>query len=157
MFTFLLHISFISRDLFDYISKHTGLEVTTVKGLHKVYDTLLVETIHNKTLPIWTRQVFPGSPHLPFPISCQGGNGLERGALLPGRSQFESLSMLSLTLDYATLALRRLTAGTFLQVWTSLALGLSLQQSRSWWTIWRAGWLGTGTRNCFFTLHMETQ
>ena len=44
-----------------YISKHTGLNLTDIVHLDYVYDTLLCESVHNKTLPKWTEKVFPAS------------------------------------------------------------------------------------------------
>ena len=44
-----------------YISKHTGLNLTDIVHLDYVYDTLLCESVHNKSLPKWTEKVFPAS------------------------------------------------------------------------------------------------
>jgi len=49
-----------NKDLFDYISKHSGFDIKTVEKLDWVYDSLLIETLYNKTLPSWTQSVFPG-------------------------------------------------------------------------------------------------
>jgi len=49
-----------NKDLFDYISEHSGWSIKSVEKLDWIYDTLLVEMIYNKTLPSWTKSVFPG-------------------------------------------------------------------------------------------------
>ena len=49
-----------NKDLFDYISGHSGWDVKTVEQLDYIYDSLLVESENNKTLPGWTDSVFPG-------------------------------------------------------------------------------------------------
>ena len=49
-----------NKDLFDYISAHSGWSVKTVEKLDFIYDSLLVETKNNKTLPEWTKSIFPG-------------------------------------------------------------------------------------------------
>ena len=49
-----------NKDLFDYISLHSGWDVKTVEQLEYIYDSLLVESENNKTLPGWTNSVFPG-------------------------------------------------------------------------------------------------
>ena len=49
-----------NKDLFEYISAHSGWDVKTVEQLEYIYDSLLVESENNKTLPVWTNSVFPG-------------------------------------------------------------------------------------------------
>ena len=78
-----------NKDLFEYISDHTGLNITSVDKLASVYDTLLVETIHNKTLPEWTLSVFPGG-------------------------KFDQLQKLSFIHDTFNDELKKLKAGTFI-------------------------------------------
>jgi hypothetical protein len=48
------------KDLFDYISAHSGWDVNTVEQLDYINDSLLVESEKNKPLPGWTNSVFPG-------------------------------------------------------------------------------------------------
>ena len=78
-----------NKDLFEYISEHSGLNITSVEQLHAVYDSLLVESIHNKTLPEWTLSVFPGG-------------------------KFDQLQKLSFIHDTFNEELKKLKAGPFL-------------------------------------------
>jgi len=48
-----------NKDLFAYVSKNTGQNVTTLTELEYLYDTLFIEARFNKTLPDWTTSVFP--------------------------------------------------------------------------------------------------
>jgi len=86
-------------ELLDYISKHSGRPMTNVMELDYLYDTLLVETIYNKTLPEWTKFVFPGG-------------------------EFERLRLMLFTLSSANHQLARLKGGPFikemLEHWTFL-------------------------------------
>ena len=77
-----------NKDLFLYLTKHSGLNITTLKQLNDLYDTLLVESIHNKTLPSWTESVFPGG-------------------------KFDQLRRLSFIVDTFNDELKRLKAGPF--------------------------------------------
>ena len=58
--TYMASIYTDNKALFDYISIHSGWSVKTVTQLDYIYDSLLVESRHNKTLPQWTHRVFPG-------------------------------------------------------------------------------------------------
>ena len=49
-----------SRDMLDYISDHSGSNIKTIHDVAGMYDTLLTEQEANKTLPGWTKKVFPG-------------------------------------------------------------------------------------------------
>ena len=49
-----------SRDMLDYISYHSGRSMETIHEVSVMYDTLLTEQEANKTLPGWTKKVFPG-------------------------------------------------------------------------------------------------
>jgi len=86
-------------DMLDYISKNSGRPVTNVLELDYLYDTLLVETIYNKTLPEWTKAVFPGG-------------------------DFERLRLMTFSLNTANHKLARLFGGPFvkemLEHWTFL-------------------------------------
>ena len=77
------------KDLFDYISQHSGLNITDIQQLSGIYDSLLVETLHNKTLPAWTQDIFPGG-------------------------KFDQLRRLSFSQDTADQELKKLKAGPFL-------------------------------------------
>ena len=57
---------------FRYISKHTGLNLTDIVHLDYVYDSLLCEWIHNKTLPQWTEKVFPSTSADPWASRFKG-------------------------------------------------------------------------------------
>jgi len=80
-------------DLLDYISKHSGRPMTSVLELDYIYDTLLVETIYNKTLPEWTKAVFPGG-------------------------EFERLRLMTFSLFTANHQLARLRGGPFIKEMT---------------------------------------
>lgn len=48
-----------NQETIDYISKHSGMEVKSLQDVDFIYDAMLIETIYNKTLPSWTKKVFP--------------------------------------------------------------------------------------------------
>jgi len=77
-------------ELLKYISEHSGRPVTNVMELDYLYDTLLVETIYNKTLPEWTKAVFPGG-------------------------EFERLRLMLFSLTTANHQLARLKGGPFIK------------------------------------------
>jgi len=58
--TFMKSIYEDNKDLFDYISKHSGWHIKGVVKLHHIYDSLFIDHLYNKTLPAWTESVFPG-------------------------------------------------------------------------------------------------
>lgn len=45
---------------YDYLSLHTGDAVKSIRDAVPIRDTTMIEAIHNKTLPDWTKQIFPG-------------------------------------------------------------------------------------------------
>jgi len=98
-----------NEEMFRYISKHTGLNLTDIVHLDYVYDSLLCEWIHNKTLPKWTEKVFPSTSPGPW------------------ASRFKGLTDLSFTVDTFTDSMKRLKGGPFLQLlvehYTSLQKG----------------------------------
>lgn len=47
--------------LFDYLTKHTGQNVTDLWDIDYLFDTLYIESVYNKTLPEWTKKVYPRS------------------------------------------------------------------------------------------------
>jgi len=77
-------------EMLDYISKHSGRPMTDVLQLDYLYDTLLVETLYNKTLPEWTKAVFPGG-------------------------EFERLRLMTFLLPTANHQLARLKGGPFIK------------------------------------------
>jgi len=79
-----------NKQLFDYISNNTGLNLTNIVDLEYVYDTLYIEKANNLTLPNWTKPVFPGG-------------------------KFQELRDLSFTVDTYTKELKRLKGGPFLK------------------------------------------
>jgi len=86
---FMKNIYSKNRELFEYISKNAGDNITDIVHLDYVYDTLLIENLHNMTLPEWTKSIFPGG-------------------------KFEELRDLSFTIDTFTHELKRLKGGPFL-------------------------------------------
>ncbi|KAL2734139.1 prostatic acid phosphatase-like [Vespula squamosa] len=48
-----------NKHLYDYLTKKTGMSVTSLKDVDHIYDTLYIEKLYNKTLPEWTKIVFP--------------------------------------------------------------------------------------------------
>lgn len=46
-------------DLYQYLTKHTGLNVTTVLHIFALYDTLHIEDQLGFELPSWTEEVYP--------------------------------------------------------------------------------------------------
>lgn len=49
-----------NAELLKYLEANTGDKITRVCQVDWLYDTLLIESIYNKTLPSWTESVFPG-------------------------------------------------------------------------------------------------
>ncbi|CAG9837274.1 unnamed protein product [Diabrotica balteata] len=47
------------REILDYLSFHSGENVTTLRDVFLINDNLFVESKYNLTLPDWTRNVFP--------------------------------------------------------------------------------------------------
>jgi len=87
---FMKHLYNDNRDLFKYLSEHTGSNITDISHLDYIYDTLLIENIYNKTLPEWTKKVFPGG-------------------------KFKELRDLSFTVNSFNHELKRLKGGPFIQ------------------------------------------
>jgi len=81
-----------NRDLFHYISLHSGMNITDIVRLDYIYDTLLIERIYNMTLPQWTEKLF---------ADPQG--------------KFKALRDLSFTVDSFNHELKRLKGGPFIQ------------------------------------------
>jgi len=79
-----------NKDLFQYISNNTGWNITDIRKLDYVYDTLLCETVHNMSLPEWTGKVFP-------------------------HGKFQELRDLSFIMDTYTHELKRLKGGPFIK------------------------------------------
>ncbi|XP_025830395.1 venom acid phosphatase Acph-1-like [Agrilus planipennis] len=52
-----------NSNVFEYISKHSGKNMTTLADMFSIYQTLSAEDYMNLTLPKWTSRVFPGIIH----------------------------------------------------------------------------------------------
>ncbi|XP_036143720.1 prostatic acid phosphatase isoform X2 [Monomorium pharaonis] len=48
-----------NADLFTYLTEHSGDKINSFKMLKHLYDVLYIESLYNKTLPQWTKSVFP--------------------------------------------------------------------------------------------------
>ncbi|XP_066593508.1 prostatic acid phosphatase-like isoform X2 [Prorops nasuta] len=48
-----------NKELYEYLTQKTGRKISTIKSAERIYDTLFIENVHNKTLPEWTKTVFP--------------------------------------------------------------------------------------------------
>jgi len=49
-----------NQHLFELCSNKSGKPVKTLQDLDYLYDALFIESLHNYTLPDWTKEVFPG-------------------------------------------------------------------------------------------------
>lgn len=48
-----------NKELFNYLTKHTGDDIQSILALEFLYNTLEIEYLNNLTLPDWTKEVFP--------------------------------------------------------------------------------------------------
>ncbi|KRT78746.1 Phosphatase [Oryctes borbonicus] len=48
-----------NKELYDYLSKHTGDTIQGILALEFLFNTLEIEYLNNLTLPEWTKGVFP--------------------------------------------------------------------------------------------------
>lgn len=46
-----------NQDLYNYLTEHTGQNVTTIANVESLYNTLDIEILHNLTLPQWTKNI----------------------------------------------------------------------------------------------------
>ncbi|XP_037947770.1 prostatic acid phosphatase-like [Teleopsis dalmanni] len=46
--------------LFNYLTKYTGRIIDSLEGVQRINNTLYIESLYNRTLPEWTKEVFPG-------------------------------------------------------------------------------------------------
>lgn len=53
------------KDLFSYLSQNSGREVNTFLGVQYLNNTLFIEELYNRTLPLWTKEVYK-SPRMSF-------------------------------------------------------------------------------------------
>lgn len=47
------------KAMYEYVTKYAGMTVNDFKSALKVYDALAIEEAYNKTLPEWTKSVYP--------------------------------------------------------------------------------------------------
>lgn len=48
-----------NKNLYDYLTQKTGLQIVSMEGVQYLYSVLFIEQLYNKTLPEWTKSVFP--------------------------------------------------------------------------------------------------
>lgn len=48
-----------NADLYDYLSKNTGSNISTILKIESLYNTLQIQELNNLTLPEWTKAVYP--------------------------------------------------------------------------------------------------
>ncbi|KAL3270626.1 hypothetical protein HHI36_021160 [Cryptolaemus montrouzieri] len=48
-----------NKELYAYLSENTGSKIDSFSKANDLYDTLLIESMNNYTLPEWTNSVFP--------------------------------------------------------------------------------------------------
>lgn len=56
---FFVNISHGNHDLYAYLTKYTGILVSTLEEIEYLYNTLSIESAYNLTLPAWTKPVYP--------------------------------------------------------------------------------------------------
>lgn len=47
--------------LYDYLTKYVGLKVQTLEAIQRLNNTFFIETLYNRTLPEWTKKVYPST------------------------------------------------------------------------------------------------
>lgn len=47
------------RDTYRYVTKNAGRKISNSQSAGNIYGVLVIEDIHNKTLPEWTKKVYP--------------------------------------------------------------------------------------------------
>ncbi|XP_014092609.2 prostatic acid phosphatase isoform X2 [Bactrocera oleae] len=47
--------------LFDYLTKYSGRKVDTLEAIQRMNNTFFIETLYNRTLPEWTKKVYPSA------------------------------------------------------------------------------------------------
>lgn len=45
--------------LYDYLAQNVNASVDNMREVNYLFDTLFIETVYNKTLPLWTKKVYP--------------------------------------------------------------------------------------------------
>ncbi|CAD6992511.1 unnamed protein product [Ceratitis capitata] len=47
--------------LYDYLSKYSGRKIETLESVQRMNNTLFIESLYNRTLPEWTKKVYPSA------------------------------------------------------------------------------------------------
>ncbi|XP_054734328.1 prostatic acid phosphatase [Anastrepha obliqua] len=47
--------------LYDYLTKYSGHKVDTLEAVQRINNTFFIETLYNRTLPEWTKKVYPSA------------------------------------------------------------------------------------------------
>uniref|UniRef100_A0A1I8NCK5 acid phosphatase n=1 Tax=Musca domestica TaxID=7370 RepID=A0A1I8NCK5_MUSDO len=47
--------------LYNYLTKYTGRTVDTLEGIQRINNTLFIEELYNKSLPEWTKKIYPSA------------------------------------------------------------------------------------------------
>ncbi|XP_012230813.1 prostatic acid phosphatase-like isoform X2 [Linepithema humile] len=53
------HINKENAKLYAYLTKNSGGKISSLEEVERLYDILYIENLYNKTLPEWTKSVFP--------------------------------------------------------------------------------------------------
>ncbi|XP_043464721.1 prostatic acid phosphatase-like [Leptopilina heterotoma] len=48
-----------NAQVYAYLTLHTGRKINTLEDVNTIYNTLFIEELYNKTLPAWTKAVYP--------------------------------------------------------------------------------------------------
>ncbi|OAD55716.1 Prostatic acid phosphatase, partial [Eufriesea mexicana] len=48
-----------NEKLYAYLTEKAGKKISSLRSVEQLYDTLFIENLYNKTLPNWTKSVFP--------------------------------------------------------------------------------------------------
>ncbi|XP_011312184.1 prostatic acid phosphatase-like [Fopius arisanus] len=48
-----------NQELFDYLTRMAGKRIADLEQLNFLYNTLFIEGLYNKSLPVWTKSVYP--------------------------------------------------------------------------------------------------
>lgn len=48
-----------NKRIYKYLTKNAGKKVHNLEGVQKIYNCLFIEELYNKTLPTWTKSIYP--------------------------------------------------------------------------------------------------
>ncbi|KAK3867124.1 hypothetical protein Pcinc_027388, partial [Petrolisthes cinctipes] len=48
-----------NAELFPYLTKHTGDNISTILSVDYLHDTLFIESLYNLSIPVWAQKVLP--------------------------------------------------------------------------------------------------